>query len=112
MSALPAAYADLQPLADRWARPTENERNHIRWGATAGEFAAFHAAMMPRLADILALLAGYPPDAMPPDVHALFLLACAFAEAAPHHELYGGSPQVPYSFDAGRFVALHGHLHA
>ena len=36
----------------------------------------------------------------------LFYLACAFAEAAPHHELHGGSANVPHSFDAKRFVQV------
>jgi hypothetical protein len=40
----------------------------------------------------------------------LFDLAVAFAEVAPHHELYKNSPLVPHSFDASRFIADHGRL--
>lgn len=105
---LPDAFADLEPVAARWAFPTENQRSEIRWNATAADFAAFYDAVMPRIEAILAHLAQYPVDTMPDDAHRLFHLACAFAEAAPHHELYGGNPQVPFSFDARRFVPAHG----
>lgn len=105
---LPAPFADLAPLAAHWARPSENERSEIRWSASPAEFKALYEAMMPRLDDILRLLSNHPASGMPEEVHNLFLLACAFAEASPHHELYGGSSAVPYSFDARRFVRTDG----
>lgn len=105
--ALPAPFADLAPFAARWARPTEIERGKIRMAASAADFEQFYQAVMPRLEVILDLLAKYKLDAMPPDVRRLFDLACAFAEAAPHHELYGGSAEVPHSFDAKRVVPTH-----
>ncbi|WP_176593413.1 hypothetical protein [Sphingobium sp. EM0848] len=105
---LPAPFTDLAPLAAHWARPSENERSEIRWSASAADFRALYEAMMPRLDDILALLSQHPATDMPEDVRNLFLLACAFAEASPHHELYGGSSAVPYSFDARRFVRTDG----
>ncbi|KEQ52128.1 hypothetical protein [Sphingobium chlorophenolicum] len=105
---LPAPFADLAPFAAQWARPSENARSEIRWSASKDDFKALYDAMMPRLDDILALLSQHPATGMPEDVHNLFLLACAFAEASPHHELYGGSSAVPYSFDARRFVRTDG----
>lgn len=107
-STLPAQYANLEPFAAHWARPTENERSEIRWTASADEFEALYEAMMPCLDEILGILSGYPVSGMPEDVHNLYLLACAFAEASPHHELYGGSNAVPFSFDARRFVRTDG----
>jgi len=107
-SQLPARFAALAPLAAHWARPTENQRGAIRWSATAADFATFYEAMMPRLEEILSHLATQPPHAMPASEQNLFNLLRAFAEAAPHHELYGGSSSVPHSFDARRFVPLHG----
>lgn len=105
---LPAGFEDLAPMLARWGRPTENERNALRFQASKADFAAFHAAMAPRLGDLLAFLATCP--AVPDDAaqRNALILACAFAEAAPHHELYGGSPEVPFSFDARRFVPNHG----
>lgn len=108
MSGLPDGFAGLEHLVERWARPTENERNCIRWAASADDFAAFHNVMLPRLNAILNELGKYPPGAMPDDVRNLAFLAAAYAEASPHHELYGGSSSVPFSFSAERFVALHG----
>lgn len=107
---LPAGFEDLQPLADRWARPTENARNMIRYSASAQDFADFHARMMPRLDALLALLRTYPPSPEGDAENLALQLVCAFAEAAPHHDLYGGSPQVPFSFDARRFMPDHGNI--
>ena len=105
---MPQGFEDLAGLAAKWARPTEHARSEIRWNATAADFAAFYDAMMPRLPVILAELAKLPLDGMDESQTNLFLLAAAFAEASPHHELYGGSPDVPFSFSARRFVPGHG----
>ena len=105
---LPQGFEDLAPCARTWARPTESARNEIRWSAGPAEFAAFYEAMMPRLAEILDYLGGVPLDGMDEAQTNLFCLSVAFAEAAPHHELYGGSPDVPFSFSARRFVPGHG----
>jgi hypothetical protein len=105
---LPAGFEDLAPLAQQWARPSENARSDVRWGASSEAFAAFYTAFMPRLDAVLAYLLAFPPTGMPDEARSLFDLTCAFAEAAPHHELYGGSARVPNSFDARRFVPAHG----
>ena len=105
---LPKGYEDLSALAVKWARPTELARSEIRWSANAQDFADFYAAIMPRLPDILNVLKDYALDGMDEAQTNLFCLACAFAEAAPHHELYNGSPDVPFSFAARRFEAGHG----
>jgi hypothetical protein len=103
--ALPPEFEDLEALVERWVRPTENARSSIRLSATATDFAAFHAKLAPRLEALLKYLAGCDARLLRdgPERSAL-LLACAFAEAAPHHELYAGSSEVPHSFDARRFV--------
>ena len=105
---LPDGFADLEPLLARWARPTENERSAIRLAATPQDFAEFHEVVQPRLAALLDLLSGCPPHPADPACYNALMLASAFAEAAPHHELYGGSAEVPHSFDARRFVPEHG----
>lgn len=105
---LPAGYEELEPYAALWAHPTEDARNARRWRASAEEFASFYTAMMPRLDAILEELSGYSLDGMDPAQRNLFCLAAAFAEAAPHHELYGGSAAVPHSFSAHRFAPRHG----
>lgn len=106
--ALPAAFSDLVPFAEQWGRATENERSRIRWNASAADFTSLYAAVMPRLPEILRVLAGCQLDGMDEEQTNLFNLAAAFAEAAPHHELYGGSADVPFSFAAPRFQPGHG----
>lgn len=101
---LPEQFADISHLVAQWARPSENERSEIRWAASKEDFKSLYDEMMPRLDAVLAYLSQYPVDDMPDGVRNLFMLSCAFAEASPHHELYGGSSAVPYSFDARRFV--------
>lgn len=103
-TALPADFADLAPFAAKWARPTENERSELRWNSNPDEFAALYEGLIPRLEEILAYLAKYSVEQLPDDARNLYNLASSFAEAAPHHELYKGSPLVPFSFDARRFV--------
>lgn len=105
---LPKGFEDLGELAAHWARPTESERDIIRWSATADDFFRLHSMLMPRLDAVLALLEQCPTDGMDETQTNLFCLAAAFAEAAPHHELYGGSAEVPHSFSARRFVPGHG----
>lgn len=105
---LPAGFEALAPLAAIWARPSENARSEVRWAAQPADFAAFYEAMLPRLPDVLAYLAALPLESMDAAQTNLFCLAAAFAEAAPHHELYGGSADVPFSFEARRFVPGHG----
>lgn len=105
---MPAGFEDLAPLAARWGRATENERNSLRLAATADEFSAFDTVMAPRLDALLTYLRDCPAAPEEPGQRNALMLACAFAEAAPHHELYGGSAEVPFSFDARRFVPDHG----
>lgn len=105
---LPPEFQDLDPVADKWARPTENARNLVRWSATSEEFAELYDKVMPRLEAMLGRLSGSSLEALDGSETNLFYLAVAFAEAAPHHELYGGSSSVPHSFAAERFRPMHG----
>jgi hypothetical protein len=105
---LPPHFAELTPLLAEWALPTETLRSERRWRATPAEFRAFYDAVVPRLADILAYLGEVAAATAPAEAEQLLYLSLAFAEAAPHVELYRGNPNVPFSFDPRRFVAAHG----
>jgi hypothetical protein len=107
-SRLPPAFSDLAHFCSKWGLATENERSAVRWSATPAEYQSFYAAVMPRLPAIMDALSVCPLNDMPDSLKALYLLACGFAEAAPHHELYKDSADVPHSFDARRFHAMHG----
>lgn len=105
---MPPGFEDLAILLPIWARPTENERSKIRWTSSKADFERFHTLFMPRLDAVLEFLKTVPLADMADPDRRLFHLACAFAEASPHHELYNGSAEVPFSFAAPRFVPGHG----
>lgn len=106
--ALPAEFADLEPFVATWALATEDERSRRRWASRPEDFEVFYRAMLPRLDAVLTYLDRYPLSAIPDEVRPLYYLAIAFGEAAPHVELYGGSAEVPHSFEAHRVAAAHG----
>ena len=108
MALLPEQFSHLEALVETWALPTELQRSQQRWAADSDDYRRFYDAMLPLLDDILDYLDRYQPDALPEPVLPLYHLALAFAEAAPHNELYDCSNTVPNSFDAHRFVAAHG----
>lgn len=108
MTTLPAAFRELEIFVPLWAFATENERSEKRWRSSPGDFEAFYNAMLPRIEDVMKYLDKYPVDNIPQEAMPLYHLAIAFAEAAPHVEMYKSQAEVPNSFDARRFVAAHG----
>lgn len=106
-SQLPTAFADLAPFID-WALPSADERQNRRRTASREELKAFYDAMLPRIDAILAEVDAYPLGTLPEALRPLYRLALSLAEVAPHIELYGGAPGVPYAFEETRFVAMHG----
>ena len=110
MAVLPEQFARLEALVETWALPTELQRSQQRWAATADDYRRFYETMLPVLDEVLGYLDRYPPAAIPESALPLYHLALAFAEAAPHNELYDCSNTVPNSFAAHRFVAAHGEV--
>ena len=108
MNLLPQKFSALAAYVPLWALATELQRSQRRWSATEKEFQAFYDAMLPVLDDVLAYLDQYKLDEIPQEAQALYHLALAFAEAAPHNELYACANEVPNSFSASRFIAAHG----
>lgn len=109
---LPKSFEALEPLVATWALATQDARQQRRIRSSRGELRAFYDAMLPRLSDILIHVDTFPLGELPPASARLFQLALSLAEVAPHIELYGGDPKVPYSFDEARFVADHGRVAA
>ena len=110
MALLPEQFSSLEPLAGTWAFPTELQRSQQRWVATADDYREFYEAMLPLLDQVLEYLDQFKPGKVPDQALPLYYLALAFAEAAPHNELYDCSNTVPNSFEACRFVAAHGEV--
>lgn len=108
MTELPEQFQQLQKFANIWALPTELQRSEQRWIANEAQYQDFYDAMLPILDDVLAYLDQYQIGAIPENVLPLYHLALAFAESAPHTELYANQSQVPNSFEASRFQAAHG----
>ena len=105
MSTLPKQFSSLEPFVPLWAFATENERSAKRWVSSPAEYKEFYNAAMPQIEAIMAHLDSFPLDAMPAPEKTLFHLALAFAEAAPHVEMYKAAAEVPNSFAAHRFTA-------
>ena len=108
MALLPEQFSQLEPLAECWALPTELQRSQQRWAASPEDYQRLYEAMLPVLDQVLDYLDQYQSGALPDAALPLYHLALAFAEAAPHNELYECSNTVPNSFAAERFVAAHG----
>ena len=110
MAALPGQFSDLESFAETWALPTELQRSRQRWAAGPDDYRRFYEAMLPLLDEVLNYLDQFKPGKLPESVLPLYHLALAFAEAAPHNELYDCSNKIPNSFAAHRFVAAHGEI--
>ena len=108
MNLLPEKFSALEPYVPLWALATELQRSQRRWSASAQEYQDFYDAMMSVLDDVLDYLDQYTLGDIPDNTLPLYHLALAFAEAAPHNELYECSSEVPNSFAASRFIAAHG----
>jgi len=106
-STLPEGFADLAPWLD-WALPTADERQARRLASTPAGLRQFYDAVLPRLEDILAEADKYPLGGLPAAIQPIYNIALSLAEVAPHIELYGGAVGVPYAFEEGRFIAVHG----
>jgi hypothetical protein len=66
MSALPPAFADLEPFT-QWALPTEHERFAKRLASPMDELQEFYDAALPRLDDAVEFLDQFDLSALPED---------------------------------------------
>ena len=110
MALLPEQFSLLEPFVEHWAFPTELQRSQQRWNTGPDDYRRFYEAMLPLLDQVLEYLDRFKPGEVPAPALPLYHLALAFAEAAPHNELYDCSNTVPNSFAAHRFVAAHGEV--
>ena len=107
---LPDDFNALEPLVEAWALSTQNERQQRRITSTRQELKSFYNSMLPQLPAILKKVDAHPLGQLPEKEARLMALALSLAEVAPHIEVYGSDPKVPYAFDEARFVAEHGQL--
>jgi hypothetical protein len=105
--ALPKEFADLQPFADKWALPTENDRAAERRRSKPDELKSFYDATFRRLPDIIKRVDQYPLGKVQGADRHLFHMALSLAEVAPHVEFYKCDPAVPYAFQEDRMFGVH-----
>lgn len=104
-AALPADFADLQPWVERWALPTEPQRNRARRASAMPELQAFYDAMLPRMDALVAYLNTRPYGQFDAPDQTLLELALSFMEIGGAVDVFH-APDVPNGFDAERFEIL------
>ncbi|MBM4256515.1 MAG: hypothetical protein FJ147_11560 [Deltaproteobacteria bacterium] len=105
---LPSQFSDLEPLAEKWAFATQNQREACRRARTPGEIRELYDVLLTRMDAILDYLNQFTLENMPPEAQRLMYLTFALAEVAPYVECYNSNPWVPDSFEDIRMVAVHG----
>ena len=100
---LPAAYADLEHLAQEWSLPTESERRQRRLRAQYTELETLYHTLLPRLPAVLDDLNRTPLDTMDSSEQRLLWLALSFVEAAIAVECFQCVDMPPSAFAAERF---------
>jgi hypothetical protein len=99
---LPDAFGELNCFTEKWALPSEQERNARRRSCTIQEIQIFYDAMLPRMDAIITYLNQSPLDQLPENAKRLFYLALSFMEVSPSVELFK-EPDETGAFDANRF---------
>ena len=107
-SLLPAPFADLESLAEKWSLATQQERENRRRASTPTEIQVVYDTLLPRMDMILDYLNQYTLDNLPEEAKRLMYLTFSLAEVAPYVECYHSIPQVPNSFEDTRLIAVHG----
>lgn len=75
---LPDGFAELEPFAAEWARPTRQERYDVRLSKTFDELAELYDAVAPRVEDAIAYLNGLDISSLPDDALRLLQLLYSF----------------------------------
>jgi hypothetical protein len=107
-SLLPAPFADLDLLAEKWSLATQNQREACRRTSTPAEIRGLYNTLLPRMDAILEYLDHFTLENMPPEAQRLMYLTFSLAEVAPYVECYESNPWVPDSFEDTRLIAVHG----
>lgn len=79
---LPATFAELEPFAPVWAKPTVDERLAARGTSTMEEITAFYDAMIVRADEVLSYLDQFALYDMPEDAACLMQLLLALVQAS------------------------------
>jgi hypothetical protein len=107
---LPPGFQDLEPLVERWALPTERQRNVQHLSCSMGEVKEYYDALLARADDIIAHLqeleANGRPNSIPQESKNLFYLLLSLAEVSQSVEVHGQIGVVD-GFPSHRWVPEH-----
>ena len=106
MKQLPAQFADLASLTERWGLSSQQERHQALIGATLDELRPFYEALTGRMDAIVKYLNAFELNAMPQDAQNLFDLALTWAETAHPLDLGWKTTDIEDSFPASRIEYL------
>lgn len=98
---LPTGFDDLQIFVEKWALPTERERNHARLASSMEEIRRFYDSMAPRMDAAVEHLNKFTVESFPEPSRRLFQLALSFMEVSHAVEVWG-TPDIDDSFPADR----------
>ena len=108
-AALPQGFEQLEELVTSgWSLGSMNARMQKRRESTREELLEFYEKVLPRVEDILDYARPFEYPNLSEEGERLYYLLLSLVEVAPHVENFGGSPEVPYSFDERRMALVHG----
>lgn len=87
-SRLPSAFAELEPFAQTWCLPTEDERWNRRLASSMAEMQEFYDAFFPRLEEAIDYCDKFPLDDMPDDAVNLLHLIYSLVMVAMAVEIF------------------------
>lgn len=102
-AALPAQFADLEELAQRWALPTEPQRALRHRASAYADLEDLYRTLLARVPAILETLNAKPLERLDAGEQRLLWLALAFVEAAVAVERFQCADMPPGAFEAQRF---------
>jgi hypothetical protein len=102
MTMLPAAFAELEPLARIWCLATETERFEQRMRSTMPELLALYDAVTPRLEEAIERCDEHELDELPDDIGHLLQLIYSYVMVATAVEVFGQ----PKTVDAADAVLI------
>jgi len=73
-------FAELAPYIEKWGKPTLMDRVHVRCASSFEDLKAFHAAMLPRLREVITFLDQWPLEEIPDEHLPLSYAALAMCE--------------------------------
>ena len=79
---LPDEFSELERFADKWCKPTEDERWDVRLASGFDEVQDLYDAVAPRAQEAISFCDRYELDTMPEEAKNLVYLLCSLTEVS------------------------------